>query len=78
MQSRVVQFVVHHVIAQEQFIKSPVCPESWARWLIADSVAYAAKPVLQLPPAMRKRPLPALPFAQVDEDELEQLPEASQ
>ena len=40
----------------------PLCPQSWCRWLLVDSAAFAARPVpRQLPEALPRRPLPPLP-----------------
>ena len=49
MQSRVIQFSAHHVIPTESFQQVPMCRESWARWLVIDSAAFAARPALRPP-----------------------------
>ena len=49
MQSRVIQFSAHHVIPTESIQQVPMCRESWARWLVIDSAAFAARPALRPP-----------------------------
>ena len=73
MQSRVLQFVAHARIPEDQLSSVPLCPESWCRWIKTDSEAFAARrqqPVA--PAALQRRPLPALPWAETgpeDEDQ---------
>ena len=43
MQSRVLQFRATHSIPEEDFEDAPKCPESWCRWVVTGSVAYARR-----------------------------------
>ena len=61
VKSRVDQFPARHVIPRGDFVDVPLCSESWARWVVCDSMAYAARPAPRPLPALRRRPLPALP-----------------
>lgn len=62
MQSRVVQFVATEQLAPEQFATTPKCAESWARWVVADSAAFAGRSMLRAPPRVRARHVPNLPI----------------
>ena len=64
MQSRVIQFTASHVLRTAAFVDVPACKESWARWVVADSMAYAARPAPRAPPRLRGRELPSLPISE--------------
>ena len=72
MQSRVVQFQAYHQIPEGQLSPLPVCPQSWCRWLLVDSAAFATRSLLhQAPVALPRRPLPALPESESERGESE-------
>ena len=52
MQSRVLQFNATGTLAEEDMASVPNCDESFARWLIVDSCAYAAQPPRRVAPAL--------------------------
>lgn len=69
MQARVEIFRATHVVGEtsDDFHVSPACAESWCRWLVVDSIAYAARhPPRSLPSGepRRAKPLPALVSAE--------------
>ena len=63
MQSRVAQFVATEQLAPEQFATTPMCAESWARWVVVDSMAFAGRSLLRAPPRVRARRITTLPIA---------------
>ena len=70
MQARVEIFPATHVVGEnpDEFEKSPACASSWCRWLVVDSVAYAARqPPCNFSGRGRRTPkaLPSLPSTQV-------------
>ena len=44
------QFVATEQLAQEQFATTPMCAESWARWVVVDSMAFAGRSLRRAPP----------------------------
>jgi hypothetical protein len=66
MQARVELFRATHVVGEnpDEFATSPACAESWCRWVVVDSVAYAARQGPRNLPGgapPRAKALPALP-----------------
>ena len=69
MQSRVVSFHAYHQVPENQLSPVPLCPQAWCRWLLVDSAAFAARPLLRpVPTELRRRPLPPLPVAETSRD----------
>ena len=68
MQSRMIQFTSHHVLECADFVQAPMCKESWARWVVADSLAFAARPSPLAPARILGQPARALPV--VEEERL--------
>jgi hypothetical protein len=69
MQARVELFRATHVVGEnpDEFATSPACAESWCRWVVVDSVAYAARQGPRNLPGgapRRAKALPALPTTQ--------------
>jgi len=66
-QSRVLEFHATYSIPEEDFETAPMCPESWCRWLLVDSLAYAQRsgPEVALSrPVRQGLALPPLPESQ--------------
>ncbi len=63
MRSRAAQFVAIDQLAPEQFATTPKCAESWARWVVADSMAFAGRSISRPLPRVRARQVPRLPLA---------------
>ena len=66
MKNRVDVFRATHIVAEDpsEFETSPACAEPWCRWVLTDSVAYAARAIPRgIPGAGRRQPLalPSLP-----------------
>ena len=65
MKARVEIFRATHVVAKspDLFEESPACAESWCRWLLTASVAYASRerPMGLIKPTRKPLPLPPLP-----------------
>ena len=61
MQSRVLQFTATGALQEEDLASVPNCAESFARWLLADSCAYAAQPPARVAPPLPRAMLPLLP-----------------
>ena len=61
MQARVVQFRATTSMEESALRVVPNCAESFARWILADSVAYASQAPQSLAPAIRGAALPLLP-----------------
>ena len=59
MQARVEQFVALVTLREEDFVTVPPCKQSWCRWVLTESAAYAARPGLHQP-TLAPRQLPAL------------------
>ncbi len=64
MQSRVLQFEAQAALEPGAFVPVPRCGASFARWLVADSAAYASRPAAAPAPSLPRRPLPLLPDAE--------------
>ena len=64
MKSRVEQFTALVAIDKADFVEIPKCGESWCRWVLTDSAAFAnalpPRPPRQLP----KLALPLLPVVE--------------
>ena len=69
MKARVEIFRATHVVGEDpnDFYASPMCAESWCRWVVVDSVAYATRQAPRNFPGgapsrqpLRGKPLPAL------------------
>ena len=64
MKSRVIEFTADFVIDKKDFVTLPLCKESWARWVVVDSLEFAARPGPRaVPRTLARRVLPALPPA---------------
>ena len=67
MKARVELFHATHVVSTnpDEFQPSPACPNPWCRWLVTDSMAYAARQgprhLGTLGAKLLPKPLPALP-----------------
>jgi hypothetical protein len=68
MQSRVEVFRAGYIIPEADFVSLPLCGESWARWLVHDSMLYAAAPRPQPPLVARRRLVPLLPIQSAASD----------
>ena len=62
MKARLEVFTATEQMALRQIVGVPKCGESWSRWLLTDSVAYAARAPPQALPVHHARALPALPI----------------
>ena len=74
MQSRVDQSEATHQIEEIDFQESPQCKESWCRWVLHDSMAFARRQgpqhVLATKAAPRQKvALPVLPLAEEEDVE---------
>ena len=61
MQSRALQFHATGALEEEDLASVPHCAESFARWLIVDSCAYASRPPARVATELRRAILPLLP-----------------
>jgi len=71
MQARVEIYQATHIVGEDpdDFIVSMACAESWCRWVVADSIAYANRLGLRNPMPLRKPGRSAQVPTQHEEDD---------
>jgi hypothetical protein len=68
MQARVMEFQAEATLAERNFRVIPKCKESFARWLVVDSVAFAGRLPIQLQENRSRLQVPTLPIEQASQE----------